>query len=271
MIMAMRTKEDPLEMLVKLPWQASAVLGPFAFIVLRWIFPAIFAKNPSLLGIAMLCHSLAPLAFAACVGAASFSFILQRKRMHLVDDKNSLSDLKNMDWKDLELMVAEAFKRQDYRVDYSLRTGADGGVDLTLSKNGKISLVQCKKWAKFSVGVTVVREMYGIMADQKAGEGIIITTSTFTREAQNFAAGKPIKLIDGSAVLELIKGVQLNRSTPAARPVSDVQTCPVCSGPLVLKTVNRGQNAGRQFWGCYHYPRCKGPQPIRFASESVTV
>lgn len=34
-------------------------------------------------------------------------------------------------------------------------------------------------------------------------------------------------------------------------------TCPRCGGNLVLKTATRGANAGKQFWGCANYPKCR--------------
>lgn len=33
--------------------------------------------------------------------------------------------------------------------------------------------------------------------------------------------------------------------------------CPWCGGPLVLRTAKRGSYAGRQFYGCANYPKCK--------------
>ena len=33
--------------------------------------------------------------------------------------------------------------------------------------------------------------------------------------------------------------------------------CPYCGGRLVLRTANRGYNAGNQFYGCSNYPKCK--------------
>ncbi|MBS0208816.1 MAG: DUF2726 domain-containing protein [Planctomycetes bacterium] len=33
--------------------------------------------------------------------------------------------------------------------------------------------------------------------------------------------------------------------------------CPKCAIPMVRRTASKGQNAGRQFWGCSNYPRCK--------------
>lgn len=34
--------------------------------------------------------------------------------------------------------------------------------------------------------------------------------------------------------------------------------CPKCGSAMVLRTAGRGRNAGRQFWGCSKFPRCRG-------------
>ena len=36
-----------------------------------------------------------------------------------------------------------------------------------------------------------------------------------------------------------------------------VRKCPRCGGDLVLRTAKRGGQAGRQFWGCSNYPKCR--------------
>lgn len=33
--------------------------------------------------------------------------------------------------------------------------------------------------------------------------------------------------------------------------------CPKCGIPMVSRTASKGQNAGKQFWGCSNYPRCR--------------
>lgn len=35
-------------------------------------------------------------------------------------------------------------------------------------------------------------------------------------------------------------------------------TCPRCGAPMVLRTARRGERAGRQFYGCSTYPKCRG-------------
>jgi hypothetical protein len=34
-------------------------------------------------------------------------------------------------------------------------------------------------------------------------------------------------------------------------------TCPKCGAPMVLRTAKKGKRAGKQFWGCSAYPKCR--------------
>ena len=126
--------------------------------------------------------------------------------VRLVDQQTNLESLRAVSWKDFECLMAEAYRRQGCQVDYSFGRGADDGVDLVLRKSGRTSLVQCKQWKVFSIGVSVTREMFGIMTAEKADEAIIVTSGQFTPDAEAFARGKPIQLINGP--LELVRAVQ---------------------------------------------------------------
>lgn len=35
------------------------------------------------------------------------------------------------------------------------------------------------------------------------------------------------------------------------------QRCPRCGSQMILRTAKRGANAGRQFWGCSKFPKCR--------------
>jgi four helix bundle suffix protein len=37
-----------------------------------------------------------------------------------------------------------------------------------------------------------------------------------------------------------------------------IQDCPQCGKPMVLRTARKGKNQGHSFWGCSGYPDCKG-------------
>jgi restriction system protein len=94
---------------------------------------------------------------------------------------------------------------------------------------------------------------------------ILVTTSNFTKETKSFAAGKAIRLIDGPALLPLVRSVQkdtLLQASEASTLTSRSQKkstpmCAKCGSPMVLRTAKRGANAGNQFWGCSTYPKCR--------------
>lgn len=47
------------------------------------------------------------------------------------------------------------------------------------------------------------------------------------------------------------------RSDPNAQ-----RKCPKCGSSMVLRTSKRGRNAGKQFWGCSGYPKCRVVQEV---------
>jgi restriction system protein len=271
-----RQRESNLELLLKAPWWISAALGVISFAAIRWGLPAwagdVNARQMIAKGVSLLAPL--PLLFFALIAIGSFLFA--KKRSRLVDEQSSLEKLRETGWKDFEYLVAEAFRRQGYQVEFSLGRGADGGVDLTLRRDGRASLVQCKQWKVFSVGAPVIREMFGLLTAKKADEAIIVTSGKFTRDAQEFAAGKPIQLIDGPQLLTLVRSVQTQINTAeksdSKSPVSSFDSdgvipqaaacCPSCGQPMVLRTSKRGVNAGNQFWGCSTYPACKGTRNV---------
>jgi len=57
--------------------------------------------------------------------------------------------------------------------------------------------------------VPVVREMYGLLKHHQADEVKIVCVGKFSAEAQAFAQGKEIELVDGSALEQLIAGIHL--------------------------------------------------------------
>lgn len=256
-----RRRESNLELLLKAPWWISAALGLISFSALRWGLPAWAGDVNARQMIAKGVSPLAPLPLLFFSLIAFGSFLFAKKRRRLVDEQTSLEKLRETGWKDFEYLVAEVFRRQGYDVDYSLGRGADGGVDLTLRRNGRTALVQCKQRKVFSIGAPVIREMFGLMTAKNADEAIIVITGKFTRDAQEFAAGKPIRLIDGPQLLALVRSVQSRPGVAtAAEPKPELDgtpDCPTCGRPMVLRTSRRGANAGNQFWGCSSYPTCK--------------
>lgn len=142
------------------------------------------------------------------LGPAVYSWWRSRQRRSWVLQQRTLNDLRRLSWQKFEVLVGAAFEQLGYVAQEVGGGGADGGMDLILSKNNKKVLVQCKHW-KTGVGAPVVREMFGLMVAEKMDAVMIVTSGKFTKDAQAFAKGKTIVLIDGEALLKLIKNVQI--------------------------------------------------------------
>lgn len=70
---------------------------------------------------------------------------------------------------------------------------------------GKV-VIQAKRY-RHSVGVSAVRDLYGTMLNEGASKGLLVTTSGYGPDAFNFAKDKPIELIDGGGLLDLLSEI----------------------------------------------------------------
>ena len=110
-----------------------------------------------------------------------------------------------------ETIVLDLLHKMGYgtsRADL-LRVGrsGDGGIDgvISLDRLGLEKVyVQAKRWQS-GVGRPEVRAFYGALAGQRANKGVLITTSTFSQQAIEFAGSvERIVLVDGSKLADLM-------------------------------------------------------------------
>lgn len=170
--------------------------------------------------------------------------------------------LQSISWQDFELLVGQLFRHRGYSV-VKTAGGADGGIDLIARRDGKCILIQCKHWRSRDVGVTVVRELFGVVTASEADRGAVITGGRFTAEAVKFARQVNVELIDGAILhAEAQGGIGGVRREPGTEASPDVPGCPVCRSSMVRRVARRGANAGNAFWSCSRYPACKGTRQV---------
>ena len=264
-----RNQTGLMDAVATLPWPAGVVLGIVGFLVIRFVFP-MFGSGPL---VSMLSPTLTIFAFfwlAACLLAAFGSAVKEKARQRLLDTRTNLESLSATGWRNFEQLVGEAFRRQGYAVDENHQAGPDGGIDLVLHKNGRRTLVQCKQWRRQQVGVSVVREMYGLLVHHNADAVKIVSTGSYTAAAEAFIDGKPIQLISGEELLRMIQAVQASPPSAAempakeriepvvgAPPATNEAHCPRCNAALVER---RNRRTGESFLGCSRFPACRGTQ-----------
>lgn len=70
---------------------------------------------------------------------------------------------------------------------------------------------------------------------------------------------QPLTQVDEAQKLAHIEAIRKKKTSPhSSSKLNNSQViCPLCGEPLVLKTASRGARAGKQFWGCSNYPKCR--------------
>jgi len=165
-------------------------------------------------------------------------------------ERQILDYLKGLKPSEFEDYIAYTFKNLGYST-FSVGGSNDGGIDVIAEKDGNKSLIQCKRYNKNKVTLHDVRDFYGALAHDLANaKGLFVTTNIFTKEAEKFAEGKPIELIDGFKLIKLIK-IAENKTD-----INDIESsdnlCPKCGGALIIKEGKYGK-----FYGCSNFPNCR--------------
>lgn len=275
------------ELISRIPWWVSLLCAAVAYFALHAYAtspipavtqpgkPADVMSGAVLRGLANVGQYVIPILF--CAGA--FIGVMRRKiGANLIGKAASTpgaEGLNQMSWSQFELLVGETLRRMGYDVVQNGGGGADGGVDLLARKDGKRYIVQCKQWRTYRVGVSVVREHYGVITAEGAAGGLVVTSGRFTQEAVTFAAGKNITLVDGDQLRKSIGAIsQSGKPQPgrvfssnpppsssapsSSSPVPAAPSCPVCNGAMVMREAKQGSKAGSSFWGCRQFPKCRG-------------
>ncbi len=189
----------------------------------------------------------------------------------------TLELIRSLEWKYFEDLCAGYYREFGRRAEVT-GLGADGGIDIKLyqeSEPGKLwGVVQCKAWNQKTIGVREVRELLGIMTDAGCPLGVYITTSSYTNEAKAFARVKPIQLLSGTDLLQLIlelpEASQRRLLAEATKGDYTTPSCPNCGVKLVLRSTVTGTDASKRFWGCRNYPRCHYTMGMRTADINVS-
>ncbi|MGP8153034.1 MAG: NERD domain-containing protein [Smithella sp.] len=130
--------------------------------------------------------------------------------------------------------------------------------------------------------VKTLEQLLGLKDDQIHSLVVFIGDSTFKTEMpENVTYGfgyiryiksKKRRVLSPAEVKDIIKIIEAERLVPPFKThqehvmhvkkiISEKQSnviCPQCGGPMVMRESKKGQNAGKQFWGCSRFPQCRG-------------
>ncbi|GAA1618612.1 restriction endonuclease [Actinoplanes couchii] len=121
-------------------------------------------------------------------------------------DPDGGPDLHEMAPERFEHLVGDLFRSRGLQVVNTAGSG-DGGVDVEARDpdpiTGGLIVIQVKRY-RATVAPSVVRDLYGVVQHRGAIKGILVTTSGFGPGTYEFAEGKPLTLINGTELADLL-------------------------------------------------------------------
>ena len=100
--------------------------------------------------------------------------------------------------------LEQGFRGQGYKVSRPARSDEGAQVDLELRRDGKVSLVGCRRWKAVRTGVEPLRELHAAGRAREAHELIYVTAGEITGQARAFAEQNKIRLLHGAELAGLV-------------------------------------------------------------------
>lgn len=213
------------------------------------------------------------------------------RQQRIFQPKTLIEKFRAMSPYDFEYSIKDMFEAKwfktirepQYRV---LKNGkkmplADNGIDYICEKNGRRCFVQMKTYkGKKQVTIGQIREFNSALQDVWMWENDVayfITTTIFTKDAEEYAKKKNIRCVDYNKLLQLHDSAKndseeyiikiqtrIERIDYAenAKFTQHMKTCPWCAAPLVMR---KGRNSQRKFRWCQNYAKtgCKYVENIK--------
>ena len=115
-----------------------------------------------------------------------------------------LEAIRGMSWDDFAAAVEAGFRRDGYAVSRLEGAGAGAAGDFELAKDGRRSLVSCKRWKAGRTGVEPLRELHAASRKREAHECLYLAAGEISRNAAAFAAENRIRLVHGAELAALV-------------------------------------------------------------------
>lgn len=181
-------------LLSRQPWWITLLVA----FVLFWIAYSIFPP-------------VAPFVAVPFVLLSAYIAFVQFRKGTPGDPTERLKELRAMTWETFSAEVTEAYRKQGYTVV----PGEGAGHDFKLVRDGRTTLLQCRRWKVNQVGEGPVRELARAIERSEAARGICVTAGDFSAPARRLAASEPIALVSGVELAALVRAPKKRARTRA--------------------------------------------------------
>ncbi|APW40649.1 hypothetical protein RD110_12295 [Rhodoferax koreense] len=119
-----------------------------------------------------------------------------------------------MSWRDFSSAVESAFAADGYAVTRL----AGPAADFAVRKDGRTTLVSCKRWKAASVGTEALRDLSAAQQQEDASAGLVISLGALSEAAQRFAKERGIVVMQGAALAQLLRNLPAAAKPAAGGP-----------------------------------------------------
>ena len=180
-----------------------------AWLSVRWLFqPVWLSRLPAVAAeIVALVETAGAFTLAFLWAGLGWQYWRRQQTIDLPPEVLTLEKLQALSPEAFERYVAGLFRQKGYEVVLRGSSG-DLGVDLELTgPQGRRAIVQCKRYQN-TIGAEIVRELFGTLIHEAVMWAFLVTTADISDAAREWAAGKPITLIDGTTLLEVAQSLR---------------------------------------------------------------
>jgi restriction system protein len=176
-------KQSLFSILLEQPWWISALAGVALFGITHVIFPPV-----------------APFVALPFVMLAMFVGFRQLRSVSSNAVDARLEAVREMQWEAFSAAVSTGYRNQGYQV----ASATNSGFDFTLTKQGRVTLLQCRRWKAAQFGVGPIEELAAAITREEAYNGIYICAGGVSAKAREYAAKRPITLTTGTELATLV-------------------------------------------------------------------
>lgn len=188
----MANKKSLFNVLLGSPWWLSVLLSASIFIGVRIFLPALIAAS-------------AALPFAVIAGIAAWHQLRVPGEAAVAE---VLAHLRTLSWAEFSAGLEAGLRRDGY--DLAVQNG--GAVDYELRKDGRITLMSCKRWKVAQTGIAPLRELLAARDARGTGACLYVSAGEFSPNAQELARRENMRLLSGADLARLFGRSKLKRA-----------------------------------------------------------
>ena len=179
----MEKKPSLFIILSRSPWWLSVLLAASIFIGVRFFRPALIAAS-------------AAFPFAAIAAYAAWRQLRVPGEAAVAD---ILGRLRTLSWDEFSAELEAGLRRDGYEL-VPLDKGA---ADYELRKDGRITLVSCKRWKVTQTGIAPLRELLAVREARGTGDCLYVSAGEFSPNAIELAGRENVRLLAGADLAKL--------------------------------------------------------------------